>query len=163
MQAPYIHTKQKPVSVSEISVTHEGGVLCVTIQRTSIRLDYKACFTIAQWLRLRAKRAALFVGDDRKWFNATAPTDRMLEDADVKPFIVQRVLTRLRPVVAKLTGVRVSDIENRVELRVGNVSWTFKHETALQLSAWMRQHAKMAKREQCDTATYTGVAGILSE
>ena len=48
--------------------------------------------------------------------------------------------------------IKVSDIGAEVELQIGSQSIRMSYENALQLSAWLRLHAKNAKRFAGDTS-----------
>lgn len=54
--------------------------------------------------------------------------------------------------LATKTPVMVSDIGAEVELQIGSQSFRMSYENALQLSAWLRLHAKNAKRFAGDTS-----------
>jgi hypothetical protein len=54
--------------------------------------------------------------------------------------------------LATKTPVMVSDIGAEVELQIGSQSMRLSYENALQLSAWLRLHAKNAKRFAGDTS-----------
>lgn len=48
--------------------------------------------------------------------------------------------------IATKTPIRVSQIAEEVELQIGSQAMRMSYENALQLSAWLRLHAKSAKR-----------------
>ncbi len=49
-----------------------------------------------------------------------------------------------------------------VVLRIGNAEMKMEHETAIQLSTWLRFHGKEAKRIAGDTRRHWSVIGNLS-
>lgn len=72
----------------------------------------------------------------------------------------------IRPTPAPLLRrqrVSVSDVGEMVKLEIGNYSIDFPYETALQLSAWLRVHAKRAKMRAGDTSRRWNVVGILED
>jgi len=54
--------------------------------------------------------------------------------------------------VATKTPIRVSSIYEEVEVQIGSQSIRMSYENALQLSAWLRLHAKAAKRFAGDSS-----------
>lgn len=57
--------------------------------------------------------------------------------------------------------VSVSDVGEMVKLTIGNATLEFHYETALQLSAWLRLHAKRAKRTAGDVSRRWNAIGLL--
>lgn len=163
-----IHIKEKTFEAEELSVCSEGELVAVTIGHDTFKIHYSNAFTIAQWLRVRAKESQLVAQDtERRWNTLSEFDPELIEQkariqSEYGPSQI-RLVKRPASSVMSQQVVEVSCSGEIVSLSIGTTDIKFHYEQAFKISNMIRSTAKTVKRLNRDESRTMSVVGFLRD
>lgn len=77
--APGVISKPSVLRSERIEVSFQNELVVIMIGNTELKLHYEDAFKISQWIRVRAKQAKRFCGDQSRHWSALAVLDDLQE------------------------------------------------------------------------------------
>lgn len=164
-----INPGQHPTALLQrtgVRVSDEGRFVRLQIGSGSLVMPYARAIALAQLMRLRAKDAKRREGDVGRHWSVLALVDAELElpaeAAPAGPFArrVRVIVNAVRSLLSHGLSVRAAR-GGMVYLRIGNTEIGLHYEAALQVSQWLRLHARRAKRAAGDRSRIWSSMGTL--
>lgn len=72
---PAIHVKPTTFTPQQMIIVSENELVAIKIGNTTLRVHYEDAFRISQMIRVRAKEAKRFVGDNSRHWSLIANLD----------------------------------------------------------------------------------------